>query len=90
MFDIAFDSKLADKDKKTKALNNIIFLSRDEAGAERIFQEGGLEALKELIDSDDIEFSLPAIRALDGVLGEHKVFFGFIMLLTGPRGAVST
>ena len=72
MFDIAFDRKLTDKDKKKKALNNIIFLSRDETGAERIFQEGGLEALKELIDSDDPEFSLPAIRALDGVLGEHK------------------
>ena len=72
MFDIAFDRKLTDKDKKKKALNNIIFLSRDEVGAERIFQEGGLEALKELIDSDDVEFSLPAIRALDGVLGEHK------------------
>ena len=59
------------KNKKKTALNNIIFLSRDEAGAERIFQEGGLEALKELIAQDD-EFALPAIRALDGVLGDHK------------------
>ena len=71
MFDIAFDTKLTDKDKKKTALNNIIYLSRDDAGAERIFQEGGLEALKELIAKDD-EFALPAIRALDGVLGEHK------------------
>ena len=46
MFDIAFDTKLTDKDKKKTALNNIIYLSRDEAGAERIFQEGGLVALK--------------------------------------------
>ena len=71
MFDIAFDTKLTDKDKKKTALNNIIYLSRDDAGAERIFQEGGLEALKELISKDD-EFALPAVRALDGVLGEHK------------------
>ena len=71
MFDIAFDTKLTDKDKKKTALNNIIYLSRDDAGAERIFQEGGLEALKELISQDD-EFALPAVRALDGVLGEHK------------------
>ena len=71
MFDIAFDTKLNDPEKKKTALNNIIYLSRDEAGAERIFQEGGLEALKELIAKDD-EFALPAIRALDGVLGEHK------------------
>ena len=49
MFDIAFDTKLENKEKKKTALNNIIYLSRDEAGAERIFQEGGLEALKELI-----------------------------------------
>ena len=25
-----------------------------------------------MIDSEDVDFSLPAIRALDGVLGEHK------------------
>ena len=72
MFDIAFDAKNKDMDKKKKALNNIIYLSRDSAGAERIFQEGGLEALKEFIDTDDVEFCLPAIRALDGVIGDHK------------------
>lgn len=83
MFDIAFDTKKMDKGKKKIALNNLIYLSRDDAGAERIFQEGGLNALNELLQENDEEYSLPAIRALDGVLGNHKARCHQALLIIG-------
>lgn len=72
MFKILFDSSLEDEEKKKKAAENLVFLSRDEAGAERIFREGGPAALAELADSVSMDVKLAAIRTMSGICNGHQ------------------
>ncbi|KAL2092071.1 hypothetical protein ACEWY4_011869 [Coilia grayii] len=70
-----FDILLADepeKDKVEKAANNLIVLAREEAGAERIFQNNGVALLQQLIDTGKPEMILAAIRTLSGMCTGHK------------------
>ncbi|RVE68197.1 hypothetical protein OJAV_G00090380 [Oryzias javanicus] len=71
MFDILFDEEM-DKDKKEKAANNLIVLSREDAGAERIFQNNGVPLLLNMIETGKPEFILAAVRTLSGMCTGHK------------------
>ncbi|CAJ1068886.1 protein unc-45 homolog B [Xyrichtys novacula] len=71
MFDILLDEEM-DKDKKEKAANNLIVLSREEAGAERIFQNNGVTLLLTMIETGKPEMILAAVRTLSGMCTGHK------------------
>lgn len=71
MFDILLDEEV-DKDKKEKAANNLIVLSREDAGAERIFQNNGVSLLLNMIETGKPEMVLSAVRTLSGMCTGHK------------------
>ncbi|XP_078488527.1 protein unc-45 homolog B [Ciona intestinalis] len=71
MLQILFDPNV-DDDKRRKAADNLVFLSRDEAGAERIFREGGPTALTQLLDSKDLYVKLSAIRTISALCEGHQ------------------
>ncbi|MBV97776.1 Protein unc-45 B, partial [Eschrichtius robustus] len=55
-----------------KAARNLIVLSREEAGAERIFQNYGVALLLQLLDTKRPELMLAAIRTLSGMSSGHR------------------
>ncbi|XP_029916252.1 protein unc-45 homolog B [Myripristis murdjan] len=71
MFDILLDEEM-DKDKREKAANNLIVLAREDAGAERIFQNNGVALLLNMIETGKPEMILAAIRTLSGMCTGHK------------------
>uniref|UniRef100_A0A8C4IJT7 Protein unc-45 homolog B n=1 Tax=Dicentrarchus labrax TaxID=13489 RepID=A0A8C4IJT7_DICLA len=71
MFDILLDDEM-EKDKREKAANNLIVLSREDAGAERIFQNNGVPLLLNMIETGKPEMILAAIRTLSGMCTGHK------------------
>ena len=79
MLKILFDGT-SDKEKRIKAADNLVFLSRDEAGAERIFREGGPTALTELLDQDDPYVRLSALRTLSALCNGHQARVSFCCL----------
>ncbi|XP_034026015.1 protein unc-45 homolog B [Thalassophryne amazonica] len=82
MFDILLDEEM-DKDKKEKAANNLIVLSREDAGAERIFQNNGVPLLLNMIETGKSEMILAAIRTLSGMCTGHKARAMAIIHLVG-------
>ncbi|XP_073322522.1 protein unc-45 homolog B [Pagrus major] len=71
MFDILLDDEM-EKDKREKAANNLIVLSREDAGAERIFQNNGVPLLLNMIETGKPEMILAAVRTLSGMCTGHK------------------
>jgi len=71
MLKILFDTS-SESDKLHKAADNLVVLSRDEAGAERIFREGGPTALVELLEQNDPYVRLSAIRTLSALCNGHQ------------------
>eukprot|EP00064_Thunnus_orientalis_P018670 superscaffoldBa00004372_g18773 len=71
MFDILLDEEM-EKDKREKAANNLIVLSREDAGADRIFQNNGVPLLLNMIETGKPEMILAAIRTLSGMCTGHK------------------
>ncbi|KAK2837359.1 hypothetical protein Q5P01_014571 [Channa striata] len=71
MFDILL-SEESEKDKKEKAANNLIVLSREDAGAERIFQNNGVPLLLNMIETGKPEMIVAAVRTLSGMCTGHK------------------
>uniref|UniRef100_A0AAQ5YTK9 Protein unc-45 homolog B n=1 Tax=Amphiprion ocellaris TaxID=80972 RepID=A0AAQ5YTK9_AMPOC len=71
MFEILLDEEM-EKDKREKAANNLIVLSREDAGAERIFQNNGVPLLLNMIETGKPEMILAAIRTLSGMCTGHK------------------
>ncbi|KAK0044889.1 protein unc-45 B [Biomphalaria pfeifferi] len=63
MFNIAFDST-GDHQKRLQGLNNLIVLSREDAGASLILKHGGLNKLKQLLNERDTEIQQSAVRVL--------------------------
>lgn len=55
-----------------QAANNLIVLGREEAGAERIFQNNGVSLLLQLIETKNAELILAAVRTLSGMCTGHK------------------
>ncbi|XP_071383985.1 protein unc-45 homolog B [Centroberyx affinis] len=71
MFDILLDEEM-EKDKREKAANNLIVLAREDAGAERIFQNNGVPLLLNMIETGKPEMVLAAIRTFAGMCTGHK------------------
>ncbi|NXD69155.1 UN45B protein, partial [Eolophus roseicapillus] len=71
MFEILLDEN-SDKEKREKAANNLIILGREEAGAERIFQNNGVSLLLQLIQTKNPELVLAAVRTLSEMCTGHK------------------
>ncbi|MBZ3876602.1 Protein unc-45-like protein B [Sciurus carolinensis] len=71
MFEILLD-QTSDADKLEKAANNLIVLGREEAGAERIFQNNGVALLLQLLDTKRPELVLAAVRTLSGMCSGHR------------------
>ncbi|XP_061246350.1 protein unc-45 homolog B [Bos javanicus] len=71
MFEILLDRN-SEADKLEKAANNLIVLSREEVGAERIFQNNGVALLMQLLDTKRPELMLAAVRTLSGVCSSHR------------------
>ncbi|XP_060928005.1 protein unc-45 homolog B [Limanda limanda] len=71
MFDILLDEEM-EKDKREKAANNLIVLSREDAGAERIFQNNGIPLLLSMIETSKPEMILASVRTLSGMCTGHK------------------
>nr|XP_056720865.1 protein unc-45 homolog B [Euleptes europaea] len=82
MFEILLDEN-SDKEKREKAANNLIVLGREEAGAERIFQNNGLPLLVRLIETKNPELILAAVRTLSGMCTGHKARATAILHLLG-------
>ena len=77
MLKILFDSS-AEEDNRRKAADNLVYLSKDEPGAERIFREGGPTALTELVDQTDPYVKLSAIRTLSALCNGHQARVCFV------------
>ncbi|XP_059526504.1 protein unc-45 homolog B [Myotis daubentonii] len=71
MFEILLDEK-SEADRLEKAANNLIVLGREEAGAERIFQNNGVALLLQLMDTKRPELVLAAVRTLSGMCSGHR------------------
>ncbi|KAG7278313.1 hypothetical protein CRUP_029918 [Coryphaenoides rupestris] len=57
---------------QSKAANNLIVLAREDAGAERIFENNGVPLLINMIESGKPEMILASIRTLSGMCTGHK------------------
>ncbi|KAM5181460.1 protein unc-45 homolog B [Mantella aurantiaca] len=82
MFEILLDSN-SEKEKREKAVNNLIVLGREDAGAERIFQNNGVNLLMQLVDTKDPELILSAVRTLSGMCTGHRTRATAILHLVG-------
>ncbi|KAM6164437.1 protein unc-45 homolog B isoform 2-T2 [Rhynchocyon petersi] len=71
MFEILLDEG-SEAEKREKAANNLIVLGREEAGAERIFQNNGMALLLQLLDTKKPELVLAAVRTLSGMCTGHR------------------
>ena len=71
MFAALSDEKFS-KEKKIQAAKNFAVLSRESAGAERIFQAGGMARLMPLLDSDVPEVVQHILQTFVGLCSEHK------------------
>nr|XP_055112395.1 puromycin-sensitive aminopeptidase-like [Symphalangus syndactylus] len=70
-FEILLDEN-SEADKREKAANNLIVLGREEAGAEKIFQNNGVALLLQLLDTKKPELVLAAVRTLSGMCSGHR------------------
>ncbi|KAM4699481.1 protein unc-45 homolog B [Discoglossus pictus] len=82
MFDILLDPN-SDNEKREKAANNLIVLGREDAGAERIFQNNGVNLLMQLVDTKDPELILSAVRTFSGMCTGHRARATAILHLVG-------
>lgn len=55
-----------------QAANNLIVLAREDAGAERIFQNNGVALLMQLIETGNGEMIMAAIRTFSGMCTGHR------------------
>ncbi|XP_035999482.1 protein unc-45 homolog B isoform X1 [Fundulus heteroclitus] len=82
MFDILLDEEM-DKEKKEKAANNLIVLSREDAGAERIFENNGVPLLLNMVETGKPEMILAAVWTLSGMCTGHKARAMAILNMVG-------
>ncbi|KAM9597726.1 protein unc-45 homolog B isoform 3-T3 [Trichechus inunguis] len=71
MFEILLDEN-SEAEKLEKATNNLIVLGREDAGAEKIFQNNGVALLLQLLDTQRPELVLAAVRTLSGMCTGHR------------------
>ncbi|XP_060611440.2 protein unc-45 homolog A [Anolis sagrei] len=85
MFKLLLDNEEKDLDKKQKAAQNLIVLAREEAGAEKIFQNDGVRLLLQLLDTGRLDMTLAALRTLAGLCQGHRSRTMAILTELGPE-----
>ncbi|XP_054858695.1 protein unc-45 homolog A isoform X1 [Eublepharis macularius] len=85
MFKVLLDAEEKDQDKKQKAAQNLIVLAREEPGAEKIFQNDGVHLLLQLLDTDQLDMILAALRTLTGLCRGHRSRTVAVLTVLGPR-----
>lgn len=68
MLNIIDDEEGGDVQKRRNAANNILVLAREEATANQLCAKGGVAKLKDMIEDDDREVRLSAVRALGSLV----------------------
>uniref|UniRef100_A0A7N6B415 UNC-45/Cro1/She4 central domain-containing protein n=1 Tax=Anabas testudineus TaxID=64144 RepID=A0A7N6B415_ANATE len=71
MFSLLLDASANDSDRQ-KAAQNLVVLSREEAGAEQIFRNDGVKLIQKLLPSKQEEVVLSALRTLVGLCTGHQ------------------
>uniref|UniRef100_A0A8D3E2I0 Unc-45 myosin chaperone A n=1 Tax=Scophthalmus maximus TaxID=52904 RepID=A0A8D3E2I0_SCOMX len=71
MFSLLLDASAKDSDRQ-KAAQNLVVLSREEAGAEQIFRNEGVKLIQKLLPSKQEEVVLSALRTLVGLCTGHQ------------------
>ncbi|KAL5014688.1 hypothetical protein ScPMuIL_008958 [Solemya velum] len=94
MGDLAFEPT-EDAEKRLQAINNLIVLAREEAGAHKICQEETLHQLTKLLDDKNNDLVLASVRVLSCVTNKSKARCGTVynelgaaklcQLLGGPK-----
>uniref|UniRef100_A0A4W3I1H7 Unc-45 myosin chaperone A n=1 Tax=Callorhinchus milii TaxID=7868 RepID=A0A4W3I1H7_CALMI len=72
MFNILLDAGEKDSDKKQKAVQNLIVLAREDAGAQRIFRSDGVRLLQKMLDTGSTDIMLASLRTLVGLCSGHQ------------------
>ncbi|KAK0141546.1 Protein unc-45 A [Merluccius polli] len=71
MFSLLLDASATDSDRQ-KAAQNLVVLSREDAGAEQIFRNDGVKLIQRLLESKHEEILLSALRTLVGLCTGHQ------------------
>uniref|UniRef100_A0A8C8HQ02 UNC-45/Cro1/She4 central domain-containing protein n=1 Tax=Oncorhynchus tshawytscha TaxID=74940 RepID=A0A8C8HQ02_ONCTS len=71
MFSLLLDPSAQPSDRQ-KAAQNLVVLSREEAGAEQIFRNDGVKLIQSLLGSNQEEVVLSALRTLVGLCTGHQ------------------
>uniref|UniRef100_A0A673BTG5 UNC-45/Cro1/She4 central domain-containing protein n=1 Tax=Sphaeramia orbicularis TaxID=375764 RepID=A0A673BTG5_9TELE len=71
MFTLLADGSAKDSDRQ-KAAQNLVVLSREDAGAEQIFRNDGVKLVQKLLQSKQEEIVLSALRTLVGLCTGHQ------------------
>lgn len=65
----------------TQASQNLVVLAREDAGAEKIFRNNGVQLLQRLLDTGEADLMLAALRTLVGICSEHQSRVGGVYLV---------
>ncbi|KAK5902486.1 hypothetical protein CesoFtcFv8_007732 [Champsocephalus esox] len=71
MFSLLLDASANDSDRQ-KAAQNLVVLSREDAGAEQIFRNDGVKLIQKLLHSNQEDVVLSALRTLVGLCTGHQ------------------
>ncbi|KAA8590489.1 hypothetical protein FQN60_014423 [Etheostoma spectabile] len=71
MFSLLLDASAKDSDRQ-KAAQNLVVLSREDAGAEQIFRNDGVKLIQKLLQSKQEDVVLSALRTLVGLCTGHQ------------------
>ncbi|XP_057693459.1 protein unc-45 homolog A [Corythoichthys intestinalis] len=71
MFSLLVDPAVKDSDR-LKAAQNLVVLSREDAGAEQIFRNDGVRLIHQLLQSKQEDVVLSALRTLVGLCTDHQ------------------
>ncbi|XP_077423303.1 protein unc-45 homolog A [Vanacampus margaritifer] len=71
MFSLLVATSVNDSDRQ-KAAQNLVVLSREDAGAEQIFRNDGVRLIDQLLHSKQEDVVLSALRTLVGLCTEHQ------------------
>ncbi|XP_046890195.1 protein unc-45 homolog A [Hypomesus transpacificus] len=71
MFSLLLDASAKASDKQ-KAAQNLVVLSREEAGAEQIFRNDGVKLIQRLLGSKQEELVLSSLRTMVGLCTGHQ------------------
>ncbi|XP_048337994.1 protein unc-45 homolog A isoform X2 [Sphaerodactylus townsendi] len=85
MFQVLLDPEEKDQDKKQKAAQNLIVLAREEPGAEKIFQNEGVDLLLQLLDTEQLDMILASLRTLTGLCRGHRSRTVAVLTTLGAR-----